>query len=315
MSNTIQFLQPSGILRNCIQNYYMGELTGLSDRQEFEQKPISNGCVELFIGYQNTQTTCYTNTGGAIRTQSAIVGAHNLQNNIRGMDMEPESKMLKFVSINFTINGFYDIFKIPSSELYNGFFETYHVIGCDFIQLQEQLDDSIHNNSRKQILDQFLLKQMNRNNHKSYNIKAGFNIANFINECKGDVRVNKLMNDLKVSERTLQRNIKQALGLSLKEYCKIIRFENLFTFINTHPAINWSDIAFQFGYYDQAHMIKEFKSATGITPALFVKHKYKNMFKLGNHIVILKTEAICNEIQIAISQGEESYLKNFPAEF
>jgi AraC-like DNA-binding protein len=307
MGNSIQFIKPSAILQNYVRDYYMGEFSGTSNADEIEQKPISDGCIELFIGYQNTTSTCYTNTGEAILPTTAIVGAHNLCNAVKAKAMEPDHKQLKFVSVNFTINGFYDIFKIPASELFNGFYETHLVIGNDIRYLQDQLDFSIDNDSRKQILDLFLIKQLNKNFYKRYNIKAGFDIAQIIHSQYGNVRVNQLMNYFKVSERTLQRNIKIALGLSLKEYCKIVRFKYLFEDINVHSTVNWSDVVSKFGYYDQAHMINEFKAATGITPSLFVKYRHKNMFNVGNHLVVVKSGSIYDEIQKVIAESEESY--------
>jgi AraC-like DNA-binding protein len=316
MDNCIQFIKPSAILQNYVRDYYMGEFSGTSNNDEIEQKPISDGCIELFIGYQNTTSTCYTNTGEAILPTTAIVGAHNLCNAVKAMAMEPDHKQLKFVSVNFTINGFYDIFKIPASELYNCFHETSLVIGNEIRYLQDQLDHSSDNRSRKQILDNFFICQLNKNYHKRYQIKTGFDISRFIHYQKGNIRINQLMAYFRVSERTLQRETKSALGLSLKEYCKIVRFNNLFECVNIYPTVNWSDMVSKFGYYDQAHLINEFKSATGVTPSLFLKYRRKNMFNVGNHLVILKSDVLYDEIKKAISEGEESYqeyyeFKNF----
>jgi AraC-like DNA-binding protein len=303
MANSIQFVQPDNALQNYVQHYYMADLSGSPEKEGFEQKTLSTGCVEMFIGYQNTCGTCFTGSGNTVQTELAIVGAHNLKNNIQVM-MGSANDSLKFISINFKPKGFYNIFKIAASEIYNGVFASNEVLGNEIKYLQEQLDNSRNNNDRKHCLDSFLIKQLNKNSDRRYNIKAGFEIADYIEFHKGNIRTNQIIQEFKISDRSLQRSFKLALGLPFKEYCKITRFQNLIDFINTRSNINWADMVFQFGYYDQSHMISEFKNATDITPSLFMKHKNNNIFKIGNHLAILKN--IDNSlIQEVIDKSEE----------
>lgn len=47
-----------------------------------------------------------------------------------------------------------------------------------------------------------------------------------------------------------------------------MRFNQTLQHINKNPLhLNWSRIAYHFGYYDQTHFIKEFKHFYGKTPA------------------------------------------------
>jgi AraC-like DNA-binding protein len=309
MNNSMNIVQPDAILQNYIDTYQLVEINAAPGTDEFEQKPISNGCVEMFIGYHDTINTCYTNSGDPIRMQSALVGAHDLKNLVKGMAMETEPKICKFVSVSFKPHGFYGIFKIPPSELHNNFIDSNHLLGNDIKQLTAQLDDAKDHTQRKIDLDLFFISQLTKNRHKNYNIRAGFDIAVFIRHCKGNIRVNQLINEFKITERTLQRSLKTALGYTPKEYCKIIRFNNLINHVYTSQDINWLDMVNQFGYYDQAHMINEFKNATGITPDVFLKNKNKNIFKIANHLVILKPNMVYNEVYETMSQA--SYMEEF----
>jgi AraC-like DNA-binding protein len=297
----MHIFQASEMLQDFIESYYLVELSESSGTEGFEQKPISNGCVEMYIGFHGFIGTCYTNTGNILNTGSAIVGAHNLKNTVKGLDKETTPKNCKFASIQFKPHGFYSIFKIPSAELYNNFFESAQVIGTDIDQLIDQLDDSKDYNERKTLLDLFFIQQLNKNSHKHYNIRAGFDIASLIRHCKGNIRTEQLKSEFKVTERTLQRDMKTALGLTPKEYCKIIRLNRLFDYINKQQKVNWFDMVLKFGYYDQAHLIHEFKSATGLTPEVFMKYKNKSLFKVENHLVIFKPTVLNNEVFEAIT--------------
>jgi AraC-like DNA-binding protein len=290
MNNTISFFLPSAELRGYIQNYYIAEFDSPSDNQPFEQRHISNGCVEMFIGYQNTRSTCFSSNGDVFQIDSGIVGAHNLENTVKGLSKEPGAKELKFVSINFKQNGFYDIFKIPGSETHNGFFNSSLIFGNDIRILQEQLGNAKNNLDRIIYIEQYLIGKLSKNINNKYNFKGGLKIASFINDKKGNVRLKELTNEFRASERTLQRSFKSAMGYSIKEYCKILRFYNLLDCITYRNDVNWNNLVFQCGYYDQPHLINEFHAATGFSPFVFSRNINKNIFRLYNHLAILKSD-------------------------
>jgi AraC-like DNA-binding protein len=232
MNTAIQFCEPAKILRHYIDHYYIVELSGNSGLNEFEQKPISDGYVEMFIGYHNTVGTCYTNNGNPLRIRSAVIGAQDFKNSLKGMVQVSEPKTFKFASIIFKPDGFYGIFKIPTFEIYDSFVETSDLLGNDITKLQKQLDDANDINERKDYLDKYFINLLVNNSQKHYSFSADFEVINIIKRHKGIIKMLQLANETKVSESTIQRNFKTALGLSPKEYCKIISFKNLFDYVN-----------------------------------------------------------------------------------
>jgi AraC-like DNA-binding protein len=67
----------------------------------------------------------------------------------------------------------------------------------------------------------------------------------------------------------LARKFRCGLGLSPKLFCRLVRFQNTLTRALTSPPDNWAAAALELGYYDQAHLISEFKEFTGFTPTGF----------------------------------------------
>lgn len=56
--------------------------------------------------------------------------------------------------------------------------------------------------------------------------------------------------------------------MSPKEYVNIIRFQHALSIIrNSDGKQNLSDIAFECGYYDQAHLSNDIKKNTGMVPS------------------------------------------------
>jgi AraC-like DNA-binding protein len=60
----------------------------------------------------------------------------------------------------------------------------------------------------------------------------------------------------------------QYTGLPPKLFCKINRFQHSLNLVNANGQ-NLTNIAYESGYFDQSHFIREFKSFTGITPNSF----------------------------------------------
>ncbi|WP_349553968.1 helix-turn-helix domain-containing protein [Pseudotenacibaculum sp. MALMAid0570] len=101
---------------------------------------------------------------------------------------------------------------------------------------------------------------------KPFNSKR--DAVRYIHEKKGLIQLHELENLCKTSERTLERYFKSYVGLSPKFYSRIIRFSSIFRLIQ-EGDIDWQDIVYKAGYYDQSHFIKNFKEFTGEDPSRY----------------------------------------------
>ena len=89
----------------------------------------------------------------------------------------------------------------------------------------------------------------------------------------GDGHVGRVAAHLGVTTRHLRRVFADNVGLSPKEYARAARLQRA-----VRMAVNrndWSGIAADAGYYDQAHFIADFRELMGVTPGMFVKHGHE----------------------------------------
>jgi AraC-like DNA-binding protein len=70
-----------------------------------------------------------------------------------------------------------------------------------------------------------------------------------------------------LSERQLRRRFSVAVGLRPKAYARVARLHAALRLAATAGRPSWADIAQQCGFYDQPHLIAEFRTATGQPPA------------------------------------------------
>lgn len=84
-------------------------------------------------------------------------------------------------------------------------------------------------------------------------------------------RVPALAAELGISERQLRRGFDQVIGVSPKHYLRIARFQRaLRTARAAQHKPDWAALAESCGYFDQAHLISEFREMTGVTPSVLV---------------------------------------------
>jgi AraC-like DNA-binding protein len=78
--------------------------------------------------------------------------------------------------------------------------------------------------------------------------------------------VNAVAVDLGVSDRHLRRVFRETVGVSPKAFSKLARFHCALNAARDHGHGSWANIAATAGYYDQAHLIAEFRAIAGVTP-------------------------------------------------
>jgi AraC-like DNA-binding protein len=78
--------------------------------------------------------------------------------------------------------------------------------------------------------------------------------------------VNAVADELGVSERHLRRVFRETTGVSPKTFAKLERFRHAVRAAGAETHVSWASIATRAGYYDQAHLISEFRALAGVTP-------------------------------------------------
>jgi len=74
-----------------------------------------------------------------------------------------------------------------------------------------------------------------------------------------------------ISRQRLARGFHDATGLSPKLFARIVRFQGLVHALLSNDVAAWASVASDAGFYDQAHMINEFRDFAGAPPTTFFK--------------------------------------------
>ena len=75
--------------------------------------------------------------------------------------------------------------------------------------------------------------------------------------------------ELGLGEKRLRQLFSSQVGVTPKRFARIARMQALLTLAAASEAPRWAALAVACGYYDQAHLIQEFRSLTGLTPSSY----------------------------------------------
>lgn len=135
--------------------------------------------------------------------------------------------------------------------------------------LLEQVINSENFSQKVDALSQFLKKKHRRKTSELTN-----QVITKICQHKGNIQVQDLERFSGYSTRTLQRTFKNDVGLTLKGFSRAIRCQSAVYDINHSDVLAFSDLAFDLGFSDQSHFLREFKKLVNVTPL-----EYQNRVK------------------------------------
>jgi AraC-like DNA-binding protein len=83
---------------------------------------------------------------------------------------------------------------------------------------------------------------------------------------RGRVRVEELARESGFSRKHLSSLFRREVGLTPKALARVHRFHAAIGMLRRSRAVPWSELALECGYYDQSHLIRDFRLFAGCTP-------------------------------------------------
>lgn len=87
-------------------------------------------------------------------------------------------------------------------------------------------------------------------------------------------KLNEIVDSYDGTQKHLISQFKKFVGLTPKQYQRVLRFNDVFMQMQNDQFLSWSDIAHRCGYSDQSHFIREFKHFSGFNPESFLEKQF-----------------------------------------
>lgn len=250
---------PSGILKPYIKCFYSLEMNA---HEHSEDMAYATGCIELMFNL--SESRLQTNKNGHYLNGSSI--------ELWGQLIEP---MQFRVAGNINMIGV-RFYPATAALFFDGHIRAFNneVVNCTDISHQsiEELHAKLlYENSVCQkivLVERYLARRMNTATKQLGKVKLVSQIIRELNYEGSFEKINTMAAKYNISSRHLQNLFIHTTGISPKLYHRIFRFQQSLKLI-TAGNNSLTGIAYQCGYFDQSHFIKEFLSFTNTTPSGF----------------------------------------------
>jgi AraC-like DNA-binding protein len=172
---------------------------------------------------------------------------------------------LSVFSIVFQPEGLMQFFNFPLSEICNRNISLKDINGQAGRDLEEKMNIATTFRQRVNIVEAYLFELL-KNNFDDFEFRRINHIAELIKRTYGNINVAQMASEACLSRKQFERVFAENIGISPKQYLKIIRFQFAIFQKQRNNNLNMTELSYESGYFDQSHFINDFKALSGMTP-------------------------------------------------
>jgi AraC-like DNA-binding protein len=252
----VHLQRPAPILERYVQFYTQRELR-LRDPLFVQSVPARAAPMLEFV-FDDPLYIRYPGSSMEVKSPGAVVV---------GMLTRPHGELrlqgtLTSFVIMFQPAGLSALFPVDLPELTDRDYDARSVVGKPIAELEQRLADCDSFASRVCAADAFLARRVpDHLNTDRLSFAMDVILAR-----NGRVRMPELAAYSGIGDRQFERMFCKRYGMRPKLYARIVRFQSALDSKARSSIKSWTDVAYEFGYYDQMHMIHDFEEFTGETP-------------------------------------------------
>ena len=253
---TVHFATPSNALTPYIKRYWAIENT-LEKGEKCVERIIPTGMPELALYF--TPRPNVLNEKKRLSDNVILYGPNN-----DFYDLELTGSLSVFVIV-FQPHGLMRFLKFPLHEICNRNVPLKHLIGQAGQDLEERMGEAATFHQRVSIVEGYLWNLL-RPGVFDFEFQRISHIVALIKQTHGNISIGQMASEACLCRRQFERIFAEHVGISPKQYLKIIRFQYAIFQKQKNVNLDMIELAYKSGYFDQPHFINDFKSLCGLTP-------------------------------------------------
>jgi len=227
---------------------------------------LPDGAVEVIINLGDPQKLCAPDDPArhTIFKRSWISGERT----------EPividESGYVDLVGIRLRAGGPLPFLGIPLRKYTKQVVELEAILGREVRDLRDQLGEAADDDARFDLMEDWLAERARNRTRPTRAVSYALRI---IDRGADAVRIGQMAEEIGISHKHLLREFDRCVGLTPKLLARLRSFQRVISAIGQRPTVDWSDTAVRCGYYDQAHLIRDFRGFSGLTPTTYLTRR------------------------------------------
>jgi AraC-like DNA-binding protein len=174
------------------------------------------------------------------------------------------------LQVNFTPLGAYRFFGVSMRVLANRVLHLDDVLGAQGDRIASQLVETPTWEERFALLDRLIGSRIEANREPSTGVAWAWRR---IQAAGGNIDIGRLTRELGCSRKHLISRFRDEIGLPPKLVARIQRFHRVRRLMDSRSEASWAEIAYRCGYYDQAHLNRDFRQFAGCTPSELLRRR------------------------------------------
>lgn len=251
--------KPSSILSQYVKHYWAIE-DCLVNGKEHIQRVVPNGLIELMIYMDDIPKSLDEN-----RHFSENIF---LSGQKKGFYDIAVTGKLSLFTISFHPYGARLFFDVPSNEFFDQNIPLKYLLKGKVAEVEYKLRKTVTFKEKISVIEKFLINQL-RNSTKEYETNRIIKSVALINKSKGLIDIEALSSSACLSRKQYERTFAEYVGSSPKQFLRTIRFQSTLLEKQRNKSIDLTELAYMCGYYDQSHMINDYKLLSGKTPSQY----------------------------------------------
>jgi AraC-like DNA-binding protein len=176
---------------------------------------------------------------------------------------------IHLLGIQFQIGSTYPFFGIPLAEMVDQI-SVVEVLGKNrMMPLYDRVQSAASLSQQIAVLEDWLVARLAVGREPNMLVWDSLRV---IRSYGGILSIQQLAEWLFISQRQLDRLYQTQVGLSPKHYARLLRVDAARHALKGVQTASLTDLGLQFGFSDQSHFIREFKSIIGMTPGDYLAH-------------------------------------------
>lgn len=228
---------------------------------------LPDGNVNVVIDLTETPKYIYDNETLEEIQKCKNVWFSGIRNNYITIPSGRDSEM--FI-INFHKGRAHPFVKMPVNELTDYVVDGELILTNEILNMRDALLPLVYSNAKFIFAENYLLKHFG--SKLIVNLFSDFAVSEILRN-PHQASIKSISNKVGFTQKHFIKIFKENVGLTPKSFLKIIRFQKAVNAIEQHQLPDWSSVAFESGFYDQAHFINDFKKFSGFTPNQFTRSK------------------------------------------
>ncbi|WP_300602078.1 helix-turn-helix domain-containing protein [Niabella sp.] len=258
---TYQTFSPGADLDAFIKCYWT--LEGAEAQPPQRQRIVPDGCMEMIFHYGDLYRQYLDPSRYIVQPRCFVIGQLT-----RPLEIEPTGATGIF-AVRFRTEGFIPFTTYPVKEMENRAVATELLFSDGGALLNRNILEAKTTMDRIRIAEAFLRARLVSQTTID---RVAKQTVEMILSANGQYSVDQLCGQLQVNRRQLERKFASLIGISPKQFSRIIRMQAMLRLLLNKQYDSLTSLAYEGDYYDQAHFIKDFRAFTGKTPGDFYGH-------------------------------------------